>query len=123
MIGAILGDIIGSRFEFHNRLSKEFQFLHPSCEFTDDTVMTCAVAQALMDSSFVLCTFKVSSSNRKQIGNYKKEAQFYWLSDQKYGMHQGSGRSRGVCGLQSAEAGVRCGEEGQGMGQPTSASV
>ena len=65
---------------------------------------------------FVLCTFKVSSSNRKQIGNYKKEAQFYWLSDQKYGMHQGSGRSRGVCGLQSAEAGVCCGEEGQGTG-------
>ena len=50
MIGAIIGDIVGSRFEFNNRLSKEFEFFHPSCEFTDDTVMTCAVAQALMDS-------------------------------------------------------------------------
>ena len=50
MIGAIIGDIVGSRFEFHNHLSKEFDFFHPSCEFTDDTVMTCAVAQALMDS-------------------------------------------------------------------------
>ena len=50
MIGAIIGDIVGSRFEFDNRLSKEFEFFHPSCEFTDDTVMTCAVAQALMDS-------------------------------------------------------------------------
>ena len=50
MIGAILGDIAGSRFEFHNILSKEFEFLHPDCEFTDDTVMTCAVAQGLMDS-------------------------------------------------------------------------
>ena len=49
MIGAIIGDIVGSRFEFHNHLSKEFEFYHPSCEFTDDTVMTCAVAQALMD--------------------------------------------------------------------------
>ena len=50
MIGAILGDIIGSRFEFHNYLGKEFELLTPCCEFTDDTVMTCAVAQALMDS-------------------------------------------------------------------------
>ena len=50
MIGAIIGDVVGSRFEFHNRLSKDFTFLTPRCRFTDDTVMTCAVAQALMDS-------------------------------------------------------------------------
>ena len=50
MIGAILGDVVGSRFEFHNRLSKDFTFLHRRCRFTDDSVMTCAVAQALMDS-------------------------------------------------------------------------
>lgn len=50
MIGAIIGDVVGSRFEFHNHLSKEFEFLHPDCTYTDDTVMTCAVAQAVMDS-------------------------------------------------------------------------
>ena len=50
MLGAILGDMVGSRFEFHNHLSKEFAFLARGCTFTDDTVMTCAVAQALMDS-------------------------------------------------------------------------
>ena len=50
MIGAIIGDIIGSRFEFHNILSKEFKLFEPWCDFTDDSVMTCAVAQALMDS-------------------------------------------------------------------------
>ena len=50
MIGAIIGDIVGLRFEFHNRMSKDFHFLTPRCRFTDDTVMTCAVAQALMDS-------------------------------------------------------------------------
>ena len=49
MIGAILGDVVGSRFEFRNLLSKEFDFLHWRCRFTDDTVMTCAVAQALLD--------------------------------------------------------------------------
>ncbi|MCR5090876.1 MAG: ADP-ribosylglycohydrolase family protein, partial [Oscillospiraceae bacterium] len=50
MIGAMIGDIVGSRFEFQNVLSKDFEFLTDQCEFTDDTVMTCAVAQALMDS-------------------------------------------------------------------------
>ena len=50
MIGAIIGDVVGSRFEFHNYLDKDFELFHHRCEFTDDTVMTCAVAQALMDS-------------------------------------------------------------------------
>ena len=50
MIGAVLGDIIGSRFEFHNILSKRFELFKPWSDFTDDSVMTCAVAQALMDS-------------------------------------------------------------------------
>ena len=54
MIGAIVGDIAGSRFEWHNRKSKRFTFLkgehesrHP-CRFTDDSVMTLAVADAIM---------------------------------------------------------------------------
>lgn len=50
MIGAIIGDIVGSRFEFRNHLSKDFEFFSDECRFTDDTVMTCAIAQALMDS-------------------------------------------------------------------------
>ncbi len=50
MIGAIIGDVVGSRFEFHNILSKDFSFFAAGCTYTDDTVMTCAVAQALMDS-------------------------------------------------------------------------
>lgn len=54
MIGAIVGDIAGSRFEWHNRKTKRFTLLrakgesrHP-CYFTDDTVMTLAVADAIM---------------------------------------------------------------------------
>ena len=51
MIGAIVGDIAGSRFEWHNRKSKQFTFLKEeggySCQFTDDTVMTLAVADAI----------------------------------------------------------------------------
>ena len=54
IIGAIVGDIAGSRFEWHNRKTKRFTLLrakgesrHP-CYFTDDTVMTLAVADAIM---------------------------------------------------------------------------
>lgn len=45
MTGAIIEDIVGSRFEFCNYLSKDFEFFHRDCAFTDDTVMTCAAAQ------------------------------------------------------------------------------
>lgn len=50
MIGAIVGDIVGSRFEFdfRNCKSKEFELFHKDCKFTDDTVLLCAVAKALL---------------------------------------------------------------------------
>ncbi len=47
MIGAIVGDIIGSRFEFNNTDTKEFDLFTLDSRFTDDTVMTCAVAKTL----------------------------------------------------------------------------
>ncbi len=48
MYGAIIGDIVGSRFEFDNgNKSKEFELFTEECDFTDDTVMTLAVAEAL----------------------------------------------------------------------------
>lgn len=50
MIGAITGDIVGSIYEFNNHRSKEFKFLTEKNFFTDDTVMTIAIAKALMDS-------------------------------------------------------------------------
>ena len=49
MIGAILGDIVGSRFEWANCRSKSFDFLTGQCFFTDDSVMSLAVAKALLD--------------------------------------------------------------------------
>ena len=48
MIGAIVGDIAGSRFEWRNIKSKQFEFLDRDCMFTDDTVMSLAVADAIM---------------------------------------------------------------------------
>lgn len=50
MLGAIIGDIVGSRFEFHNHKSKNFELFTEDCRFTDDTVMTLAVAKAIQES-------------------------------------------------------------------------
>ena len=50
MLGAIIGDIIGSRFEWNNIHTKEFELFTDKCFFTDDSIMTLAVAQAIMDS-------------------------------------------------------------------------
>lgn len=49
MIGAIIGDVSGSRYERVNHKSKEFELLDKKCRPTDDSVMSLAVAQALMD--------------------------------------------------------------------------
>jgi ADP-ribosylglycohydrolase len=48
MIGAIAGDIIGSRFEAQPIKRSDFDFFHPHCRFTDDTVLTVAVADAIL---------------------------------------------------------------------------
>lgn len=49
MIGAIIGDIVGSRFEYDNIKIKDFELFTDDCHFTDDTVLTVAVAGALLD--------------------------------------------------------------------------
>lgn len=49
MWGAIIGDIVGSRFEFNNIKTKYFYMFDKRCRFTDDSVMTLAVYQALKD--------------------------------------------------------------------------
>ena len=48
LYGAVIGDIVGSKYEFNNIRQKDFPFLSPGCSYTDDTVMTIAVANALL---------------------------------------------------------------------------
>lgn len=50
MLGAIIGDIVGSRFEFNNYRSKDFELFTEECFVTDDSIMTIAVAKALIES-------------------------------------------------------------------------
>lgn len=50
VLGAIVGDIVGSRYEFNNHKSKDFQFISDSCFFTDDTIHTLAIYKAMVES-------------------------------------------------------------------------
>jgi len=50
MYGAIIGDVVGSRFEFHNHRSKEFELITNECEFTDDTILTVAIMDWAVNS-------------------------------------------------------------------------
>lgn len=49
MLGTIIGDIVGSRFEFDNVRSEDFALLSDECEFTDDTICTVSVADAILN--------------------------------------------------------------------------
>jgi type I restriction enzyme M protein len=71
MLGAIIGDIVGSRFEFRNIKSKDFELLTDKCRFTDDSVMTLAIAAAILDSK----------------GNYNSLGEFAVLRMREFGSH------------------------------------
>lgn len=47
MLGAIIGDMVGSIYEFHNIKSKNFEIYNPKMEMTDDSILTIAVARTL----------------------------------------------------------------------------
>lgn len=49
-MGAIMGDIVGSRFEFNNHKSKDFSLFTPDCQVTDDSIMSLSLAKALMET-------------------------------------------------------------------------
>jgi len=50
MIGAIAGDIIASVYEYNNIKTKDFPFFDARCIFTDDTVLTVAVADTILSN-------------------------------------------------------------------------
>lgn len=50
MLGAIIGDLVGSRFEWHNHRNKQFELLTYKCSVTDDTIMSLAIAKAILES-------------------------------------------------------------------------
>ena len=49
MLGAIIGDIAGSKYEFNNTFDYDFKMFGGGCDFTDDTICTVAVADAILN--------------------------------------------------------------------------
>jgi len=86
MIGSIIGDCIGSRFEGKNSYPKTRKFLlfNKESRFTDDTVLTCAVADVLMNSggySEYIRRYYREYSDRGYGSSFKRWA----LSDDDFG--------------------------------------
>ncbi|MDP6530684.1 MAG: hypothetical protein QF375_02250, partial [Arenicellales bacterium] len=51
MIGAIAGDIVGSIYEWANIKTKEFELFSPEAFFTDDSVLTVALADSILNDA------------------------------------------------------------------------
>lgn len=89
MLGAILGDIVGSRFEHHNYKKKDFELWHPRCRFTDDTVLTIAVAEALLEEQAYAPSIREWGNrfpNAGYGGNFRK-----WLRKPEMGAYNSWG--------------------------------
>lgn len=88
MLGAIIGDIVGSPYEYGSEKTKDFMLFVPSCRPTDDSVMTIAVGCACAEAD---CTneaeFKKTLTEKmREIGRQYPDAGygelFYrWLMD------------------------------------------
>ena len=49
MLGAMIGDIAGSKYEFNNTFDYDFEMFGDGCDFTDDTICTVAIADAIQN--------------------------------------------------------------------------
>jgi ADP-ribosylglycohydrolase len=88
MLGAIVGDIVGSVYEVDNHRSKDFELFQKHSRFTDDTILTVATADALMtDRDFAA---KYRSYGKKYPSSYG--ARFHsWIHDDSEGPYNSFG--------------------------------
>ena len=91
MIGALIGDIAGSRFEFANWKSKDFTMFAWNCKPTDDSIMSLAVARAIMDceggyeklSEYVIVRMREFGRRYKKAGFDGMFNTWLWSKDPK----------------------------------------
>ena len=91
MLGAILGDIVGSPYEFdHNNYKhKDFPLLSEKSHFTDDTVMTVAVARGLIAGKGIPeRTFEETKSEMRIWGETYPHAGYGGIAEAFYEMPQ-----------------------------------
>ena len=71
MLGAIIGDIVGSRFEFNNTSDFDFELFTSACDYTDDSICTIAVADAILnDKSYQEATLEWCRKYPHPMGSY-----------------------------------------------------
>ena len=109
MLGAIIGDIVGSRFEWTNHKSKEFRLFDRQCRPTDDSIMSLAVAKAILeaDESFenldAIATASMQELGRiyRNVGYGPKFAKWIWMNHPKpyNSFGNGSAMRVGACGF------------------------
>ena len=80
MIGAIIGDIVGSRFEWNNTKSKRFKLFTRKCFTTDDSIMSLSIAKAILE-----CNGDYDQLSSKAISTMRNIGQQYPLCG--YGGH------------------------------------
>ena len=98
MLGAIIGDIVGSIYEFENHRSKAFPFFGPNTDFTDDTVCTVALADALVRDADPAATLRAwcrRYPGRGYGGMFRR-----WIDDESLGAYSsfGNGAAMRVSG-------------------------
>lgn len=75
MIGALIGDIVGSRYERRNHKSKDFELFDNNCRPTDDSVMSLAIAKSILDCDGDFTDLSEKSISRMQeLGRKYKNA-------------------------------------------------
>lgn len=80
IVGAIAGDVIGSVYEWNNIKSTNFSLLHEKSRFTDDTVLTIAVADAILHQKDYAQTIKEYALKYPNAG-YGARFRNWFLSD------------------------------------------
>jgi ADP-ribosylglycohydrolase len=107
MLGAIAGDVIGSVFEYSGQKSVDFPLFSPDSTYTDDTVMTAAVASALLDSRSYAEAFR--DFGRRHPGRGYGGYFHHWLHDPEAGPYQswGNGSAMRVSPVARAFGSVR----------------
>lgn len=81
MLGAIIGDIIGSVYELHPIKTTDFPLFHQNSRFTDDSVLTIAVAEAILEQTGYAQTLKTYGRNYPDAGY--GGAFYNWILDPK----------------------------------------
>lgn len=83
MIGAIIGDIVGSTFEFNNHRDKDFTLFQAKSDFTDDSVLTFATTKVLLDGGDYAATYQRFARAYPNRGYGLRFSRWIWQDDPK----------------------------------------